>query len=583
MQPKFSICFPVYDDFDGLYFSTLNLLLNHSEVINELEIVVVDNHPDSPQGNMTKDWINGYLAANCKARYVAFPGDGGPAQTKQECVNQASGEYILVMDSHVCLAPNAIARLLAYYQENPDTKNLHSGPMCYDAVAAKVGRGEDLVDGFASQMDPVWRGEDYGIWGSNPQAGILSGPPIEVEAMGCGLFTCRKDAFAGFNPNFKGFGGEEFYIYTKTKQAGNKGICLPFLRWIHRFGRPNGVPYPLTRWNKIRNYVIGHLELGLSTDGIYDEFVGKNLMPQSEWDLLIKDPINANPFIDAKPKCGSCGGVPAETTLKQLYEQVANTPSDISEHVPKLVELAAQCDMVVEFGLRTGVSTTAMLYGQPKKLYSYDLHQSGQGAVLKERQGNTDFQFIQADVSAIDIPECDMLFEDSKHTADHIDKILTRHAGKVRRWIAFHDTQIFGERGEDGGPGILPAIRKFLHNNPEWTVIYHSQSNNGFTVLGRLPEDKPQLPSLPRMAWNYAKALTYHTAKGGRMATQETLEQRIDLCTMCDMKTTEERGEKTFQRCSICGCYLDEGPGEREGKLLWAESFCPLGKWEAQQ
>jgi hypothetical protein len=40
-------------------------------------------------------------------------------------------------------------------------------------------------------------------------------------------------------------------------------FCLPFLRWVHRFARPNGVPYQLQLWDKVRNYVIGHQELGL--------------------------------------------------------------------------------------------------------------------------------------------------------------------------------------------------------------------------------------------------------------------------------------------------------------------------------
>jgi hypothetical protein len=52
-------------------------------------------------------------------------------------------------------------------------------------------------------------------------------------------------------------------------------LCLPFLRWVHRFGRPNGVSYPLTLFNKIKNYFIGHKELNLNLEPIYEHF--------SEW------------------------------------------------------------------------------------------------------------------------------------------------------------------------------------------------------------------------------------------------------------------------------------------------------------
>jgi hypothetical protein len=70
-------------------------------------------------------------------------------------------------------------------------------------------------------------------------------PPFEIPAQGLGLFTCRKDAWLGFNPAFRGFGGEEGYIHTKYRQAGHRCLNLPFLGWMHRFGRVGGPTYPL--------------------------------------------------------------------------------------------------------------------------------------------------------------------------------------------------------------------------------------------------------------------------------------------------------------------------------------------------
>jgi hypothetical protein len=49
-------------------------------------------------------------------------------------------------------------------------------------------------------------------------------------------------------------------------------LCLPFLRWMHRFSRPMGVPYP-NRWeDRIRNYLIGFGELGWNTAPILEHF-----------------------------------------------------------------------------------------------------------------------------------------------------------------------------------------------------------------------------------------------------------------------------------------------------------------------
>ena len=42
-------------------------------------------------------------------------------------------------------------------------------------------------------------------------------------------------------------------------------MCLPFLRWVHRFNRPGGTQYVNLWEHRIRNYFIGFTELGLPT------------------------------------------------------------------------------------------------------------------------------------------------------------------------------------------------------------------------------------------------------------------------------------------------------------------------------
>ena len=67
------------------------------------------------------------------------------------------------------------------------------------------------------------------------------------------------------------------YIHEKIRQRGGRTLCLPFLRWLHRFGRPLGLRYP-NRWeDRVRNYMIGFTELGLDTAEMkahFDEFLG---------------------------------------------------------------------------------------------------------------------------------------------------------------------------------------------------------------------------------------------------------------------------------------------------------------------
>jgi hypothetical protein len=41
---------------------------------------------------------------------------------------------------------------------------------------------------------------------------------------------------------------------------------------MHRFGRPRGIPYPLTVDDKLRNYLLGHTELGLDPQPVLSHF-----------------------------------------------------------------------------------------------------------------------------------------------------------------------------------------------------------------------------------------------------------------------------------------------------------------------
>ncbi|HEV2311073.1 MAG TPA: glycosyltransferase family 25 protein, partial [Acidimicrobiia bacterium] len=55
-------------------------------------------------------------------------------------------------------------------------------------------------------------------------------------------------------------------------QRGRRTLCLPFLRWVHRFDRPGGTQYPNQWEDRVRNYLVGWDELGLELDEILDHF-----------------------------------------------------------------------------------------------------------------------------------------------------------------------------------------------------------------------------------------------------------------------------------------------------------------------
>jgi len=92
---------------------------------------------------------------------------------------------------------------------------------------------------------------------------------------GMGLLSFERKNWPEISHHFKGFGGEEGYISEKFKQNGGKNICLPQLKWNHRFGRPNGAPFSVTIEDRVWNYFIAWMDIDLNHEMIkstYDYF-----------------------------------------------------------------------------------------------------------------------------------------------------------------------------------------------------------------------------------------------------------------------------------------------------------------------
>jgi len=186
-------------------------------------------------------------------------------------------------------------------------------------------------------------------------------------------------------------------------------------------------------------------------------------------------------------------------TLEEMFSAAKATPSDIHEHLDVLRELSAKCEHVTEFGLRTGMSTIALLAGQPKTLISWDINPlsvvSQHVANLVMVAGKTSFQPRVGSTLDVTIEPTDLLFIDTLHTYKQLRDELWRHAhpetSKVKRYLVFHDTSTFGFEGEDGTqPGLRGAIRWFQKNAfPLWRLAEDRQNNNGLVVLEHVCAD----------------------------------------------------------------------------------------------
>ena len=201
--------------------------------------------------------------------------------------------------------------------------------------------------------------------------------------------------------------------------------------------------------------------------------------------------------------------------IRKTYEAKCTTPSDINQHLPTLRALAAECESVAELGVRSVVSTWAFLDGLAErdgggKLWSVDIQTVPgiEGVVWMAGQAGVTMEFRKADSATVELPPVDLMFIDTWHVYGHLKRELAHHHGRVRKYIAMHDTEVDKVRGESlrcgwnvaaqarasGYPveeiarGLQPAIDEFLAaHGDEWRLRQHFPNNNGLTILERRP------------------------------------------------------------------------------------------------
>lgn len=571
-KPFLSIGMATYNDFNGVYFSVQAHRLYQD--VADCEFIVVDNNPDSPDGVATRQFIES-LYNHDKVRYVPYTEIGGTSQPRNKIIEEAEGDFVMVTDPHVFIQGNGIHRLKKYLSslDVNGKKNLFTGPLLYDGMNFVSTHFEP---GFRDQMNGTWATawehpdgtlivcresggnvqmrklhvEGKGEWtqteipwpghenalkdrGYKVKGLNSDDSPFEIPGQGLGVFVTSREHWIPFHRDFRGFGGEEIIHHAKYRQAGRTTYCLPFLKWVHRFGRPGGVPYPLTMENKIRNYLIGFQDLGWDTEEVRKHFVDEVKVPPSVFDAIAKDPVAFVPYIPpAKPHSPPIDavstsnlGFPMPTayeTVNDIVDFLANQERDLNKHVLNFMQWALGANTVVELTKRR--ESTAFFLGalgrklpcgkqgckegncderckRPAELFSYQEEQDSLIGVLQELVSTHPGRPLQFTVSAVshdkmleDIPECDLLFLDTRHEGERLLAELEKYSPRVNGRIMIHDTTVFGTKGENDTKGLFWAIKAFTRKNPDWFVAFHTDDQYGLTVLSKLLPDKPYEP-----------------------------------------------------------------------------------------
>ena len=244
---KWTIGMPCYKNYTEVWFTVQSLRMHHD--LTDCEIVIVDNYGDNSLFNFVRK------DGGSVVKYERFTDITGVSAAKNRIFDVAKGEYVLVMDSHILIKSGGLDVV-------PPGDDMIQGPLV---------RGN--IQQYYCDWKKIWRAGMWGIWGNLYTE--LPSEMFEIWAMGAGFFAVRRDSWLGFNPGFRGFGGETGYIQEKYRKAGRRVLCDPSKIWLHFFndgtdGRQ--IPYENKLNDRIRNYVIGFNELGLDVDEVRQVF-----------------------------------------------------------------------------------------------------------------------------------------------------------------------------------------------------------------------------------------------------------------------------------------------------------------------
>ena len=302
---KLTIGMATYRDWPGVWATIQSIRTNHQEALNDIEFVVVDNDPDGDPngGEESHSGKCRRLVEHVGGIYDRFIKVQGTAAAKGRIFELATLPTVLVMDCHVLLPSLTLAWLIKFASDNPDSKDLWQGPCIGD------GGVDDII---GSHFDTRWGSLMYGQWAIDQR--VHGDDPFEIPMQGCGLFACHRAAWPGFHPLLRGFGPEEWHIQQRIRRNGGKALCLPFLKWCHRFGNPSGATVPgLAPEERLRGHLITWMDTGNN---------------DQEWFLECK-----RHFLSS----GMTEKLFAETVIKTRREFGAHTVGD------KLAEILHEC------------------------------------------------------------------------------------------------------------------------------------------------------------------------------------------------------------------------------------------------
>lgn len=155
----------------------------------------------------------------------------------------------------------------------------------------------------------------------------------------------------------------------------------------------------------------------------------------------------------------------------------ANQYGDMTPHLDTLTRFAEGARVIVEWGVRSGVSTWALLNGLPAdgRLISVDItRQDWPDRITHDHR----WTFIPGDDRAIGLPvqRADLVLIDTSHEYHHTLAELHRADALEPSWILLHDYEL---------PDVEDAVAGFLRRTHHYRLAMVEHSQWGLAGLRR--------------------------------------------------------------------------------------------------
>lgn len=606
---KFTVGMATYDDFDGFYFTANSLLTHHRDYVNE--IVVVENDKLDKDGESR---LKEYCKKNNKIKYVNFPTPIGTAAPRNAVFDNASNKHVVCVDSHILVVPDGFKHLVEFYEKNPGCVNdLVQGPLLMDNLSQV---STQFSEKWGSGMKGQWHTDhevfpmvDFEVNGRKFKTTALDsfGVPIyvrpwfEIPAMGLGLFACTKEGWLRFNDNFRGFGGEEWYIHDKYRKAGRKCWSVSGLMWVHRF-RPKGKfsennTHAAKTTDKFRNYIIGWQENEKDLQEVIDHFHGNyEAVINSKFITSVFDELGIKDFDigkslelakknhEASKSDDNCP--PCQKKVKEQRKKIMDNPPDVKSWVRGLT---SSSEVFKRYNEAVGELKNI------KSILQVKGHIGVSAPIFAANHSSVKFNFLRDTVPSD--------FEMFKKILGGTELNFTTNSGISNDVVILNADDVNNEFSNDlahynnlankylivtsikQGSDNFKHLLSFLKHNPQFVAKHEDLDDKSYSIviLSKDKSDAKSRPGLITLAWNFSKFQAQHLMSDKRVVLPQVAEERLNSCMTCPNRTNHINDDNELSHvCSSCGCYLEafkEMGMEAPGKVWYAESECPVHRW----